>query len=156
MTNNNDKSMAVLGAGAMGRGIAQVFAQAGFEVEMFDVAPAALESAQAGIGKFLDRSVEKGKMSADDAAAVVDPERAWMYSSQQSDVRGQRPGSRCPCVGEADRSIGQPVESWRGRAPVAVASQVIRAQGIDREQQHVRSWIGFAPPRWRFGLRTIG
>jgi 3-hydroxybutyryl-CoA dehydrogenase len=70
MTNNASKSMAVLGAGTMGRGIAQVFSQAGFDVRLFDVIPAALESARAGIGKFLDRSVEKGKMSSDEAAAV--------------------------------------------------------------------------------------
>ncbi|MCO6436216.1 MAG: 3-hydroxybutyryl-CoA dehydrogenase [Phycisphaerae bacterium] len=64
------KSMAVLGAGTMGRGIAQVFAQAGYDVAMFDVFPAALEDATKQIGKMLDRAVEKGKMAADDAKAA--------------------------------------------------------------------------------------
>ncbi len=36
-------TVAVIGAGTMGRGIAQVFAQAGYEVALFDAFPAALE-----------------------------------------------------------------------------------------------------------------
>jgi 3-hydroxybutyryl-CoA dehydrogenase len=65
-----EKRIAVIGAGAMGRGIAQVFAQAGFEVRMHDVMPKALDSAMGQIGKMLDRAVEKGKMAAEDAAAT--------------------------------------------------------------------------------------
>ncbi|MCH8854289.1 MAG: 3-hydroxybutyryl-CoA dehydrogenase [Planctomycetes bacterium] len=64
------KSMAVIGAGAMGRGIAQVFAQSGFDVGLFDSAPAALESASAHIEKMLTRAVEKGRMTPDDASAT--------------------------------------------------------------------------------------
>lgn len=66
----DDKSLAVLGAGTMGRGIAQVFAQAGFEVAMFDAFPAALEAGVADIGKMLDKGVAKGKVTAEDAAAT--------------------------------------------------------------------------------------
>jgi len=62
------KRIAVLGAGTMGRGIAQVFAQTGHNVQMFDVAPEALTAAQQQIGKMLDKGVEKGKVSAEDAA----------------------------------------------------------------------------------------
>jgi 3-hydroxybutyryl-CoA dehydrogenase len=64
------KYIAVLGAGTMGRGIAQVFAQAGFEVFLFDALAAAVDSAVAEIGKFLDKGVEKGKWSAGEAAAA--------------------------------------------------------------------------------------
>jgi len=67
---SNDKSMAVIGAGTMGRGIAQVFAQAGYEVAMHDAFPAALEAGIGDIGKMLDKGVAKGKVSADDAAAT--------------------------------------------------------------------------------------
>ena len=70
MSNNAGKTMAVIGAGTMGRGIAQVFAQAGWTVYLNDVFPAALDSAIKTIGKMLDRAVEKGKMSADDASAT--------------------------------------------------------------------------------------
>lgn len=42
------KSVAVLGAGTMGRDIAQVFAQTGWDVKLFDVVPAAPEAGRAG------------------------------------------------------------------------------------------------------------
>ncbi|UCE61094.1 MAG: 3-hydroxybutyryl-CoA dehydrogenase [Phycisphaerales bacterium] len=67
---DNDKSVAVIGAGTMGRGIAQVFAQSGYDAYMFDTVPAALESASKQIGKMLSKAVEKGKMSAEDAEAA--------------------------------------------------------------------------------------
>ncbi len=60
----------VIGAGTMGRGIVQVCAQAGHPVQMHDAMPAAMDSAVASIGKVLDRGVEKGKVTADDAAAT--------------------------------------------------------------------------------------
>jgi 3-hydroxybutyryl-CoA dehydrogenase len=62
--------IAVLGAGTMGRGIAQVFAQAGYGVGLFDVVPAAIESATKQIHKMLDRAVEKGKLEADVASGA--------------------------------------------------------------------------------------
>jgi 3-hydroxybutyryl-CoA dehydrogenase len=54
----------------MGRGIAQVFAQSGYEVRLFDVVPDALGAATGQIAKMLDRAVEKGKMTAPDASAA--------------------------------------------------------------------------------------
>jgi len=60
----------VIGAGTMGRGIAQVFAQSGFEVQLHDAVKAAMESAVSSIGKMLDRAVEKGKMQPDAVAAT--------------------------------------------------------------------------------------
>jgi 3-hydroxybutyryl-CoA dehydrogenase len=60
----------VAGAGIMGSGIAQVAATAGFEVTLVDIAEEPLAKAVAGIGKRLDRAVEKGRMEAADAAAA--------------------------------------------------------------------------------------
>lgn len=60
----------VIGAGTMGRGIAQVFAQSGYPVRLFDSVPAALNAGVAQIGKMLDRSAEKGKITSDEAGAV--------------------------------------------------------------------------------------
>jgi 3-hydroxybutyryl-CoA dehydrogenase len=63
-------SAAVLGAGTMGHGIAQVCAQAGLQGRLFDVAPAALERGLKGIDDFLAKGVAKGKLSSEDAAAT--------------------------------------------------------------------------------------
>jgi 3-hydroxybutyryl-CoA dehydrogenase len=54
----------------MGHGIAQVCAQAGLQVRLFDVAPAALERGLKGIDDFLAKGVAKGKLSSEDAAAT--------------------------------------------------------------------------------------
>jgi 3-hydroxybutyryl-CoA dehydrogenase len=60
------KRVGVVGAGTMGNGIAQVFAQSGFEVRLCDMVPAAIERARGSIEKSLGKFVEKGKMTADD------------------------------------------------------------------------------------------
>jgi len=61
---------AVLGAGTMGHGIAQVCAQAGLEVTLYDVAEEPLARGLKGIAAFLAKGVEKGKMPAAEADAV--------------------------------------------------------------------------------------
>lgn len=54
------ESIAVVGAGQMGNGIAHVFAQASFPVTMIDVSQSALDRGRATIEKNLDRQVKKG------------------------------------------------------------------------------------------------
>jgi 3-hydroxybutyryl-CoA dehydrogenase len=61
----------VLGAGAMGAGIAQVAAVSGHRVILYDSERAALERAQAGIASNLERLVAKGRLGAGDAAAAL-------------------------------------------------------------------------------------
>jgi len=61
----------VIGAGTMGNGIAQVFAQAGYEVRLCDALPAALDRAKTAIEKSLGKFVEKGKMMAPDRDAAL-------------------------------------------------------------------------------------
>ncbi|MBM4425049.1 MAG: 3-hydroxybutyryl-CoA dehydrogenase [Chloroflexi bacterium] len=63
--------IAVVGAGTMGNGIAQVCAVSGYKVAMIDVFPAALEKGLAMIDKSLGKLVEKGRLSADDKAAAM-------------------------------------------------------------------------------------
>ena len=53
------KTVAVLGAGQMGSGIAHVLAQHGFEVVLFDIAAGQLEKALAGIATNLERQARK-------------------------------------------------------------------------------------------------
>ena len=56
--------VAVIGAGTMGTGIAQVAARAGYVVELFDVATGAAQRALERIADSLARAVEKGRCSA--------------------------------------------------------------------------------------------
>lgn len=63
----NVERIAVLGAGTMGHGIAQVAAMAGFRVAMLDVSNEALNRAVEQIAWSLDRLVEKGRLGEDEA-----------------------------------------------------------------------------------------
>ena len=65
------KTVGVIGAGTMGNGIAQVFAQSGFSVILVDVAAPMLERAQATIEKSYAKFVEKGKLTAADRDAAL-------------------------------------------------------------------------------------
>jgi len=65
------QNIGVIGAGQMGNGIAHVFAQAGFQVVMQDITEAYAQKGLASIDKNLQRGVDKGKMTADEKAAVL-------------------------------------------------------------------------------------
>jgi len=64
-------TVAVVGAGTMGNGIAHVFADAGWETTLIDVAPDALERALATIKKNFDRLIKKGAKSTEQGAAAI-------------------------------------------------------------------------------------
>jgi 3-hydroxybutyryl-CoA dehydrogenase len=63
--------IAVIGAGTMGRGIAQNAATAGIEVVLVDAIPAALSGAVASIAAMLDKLVEKGKAAPAERDAAI-------------------------------------------------------------------------------------
>ena len=65
------KTVGVLGCGLMGGGIAQVSAAAGFRTIVREVNQAALDKGMARMSKFLDAGVEKGKMTAEQRAAIL-------------------------------------------------------------------------------------
>ncbi|MEB3299839.1 MAG: 3-hydroxybutyryl-CoA dehydrogenase [Candidatus Sericytochromatia bacterium] len=69
----------VLGAGQMGSGIAQVFAQAGYPTTIQDVAEGALERSQKLISGLLEKAVAKGKMTLDTKTATL-ANLAWTTS----------------------------------------------------------------------------
>ncbi len=66
------EQLAVIGAGLMGAGIAQVAAVAGWDVVMRDVEESALERARAGIATSLGRFVAKGRLDPDAAQSAQD------------------------------------------------------------------------------------
>jgi 3-hydroxybutyryl-CoA dehydrogenase len=65
------QSIAVIGAGTMGNGIAQVCATSGYAVTMIDVIPAALEKGMQTIGKSLGKLAEKGRISDEQKNAAL-------------------------------------------------------------------------------------
>jgi 3-hydroxybutyryl-CoA dehydrogenase len=65
------QTVAVIGSGTMGSGIAQAFAQSGFTVRLCDTSAAALDRARIAIDRSLDKFVEKGKLTADDREATL-------------------------------------------------------------------------------------
>jgi len=69
---SRDSKVGVVGAGAMGTGIAQVAATAGHRVLLYDTSPAALDRAITSIEKSLARSVEKGRLTAGQANDIRD------------------------------------------------------------------------------------
>lgn len=64
-------TIGVVGAGTMGSGIAQVFAQAGFAVRLVDVADPLLDRARRSVEKSLNAFVSKGKLSTADCDATL-------------------------------------------------------------------------------------
>ncbi|MFJ8168023.1 3-hydroxyacyl-CoA dehydrogenase [Streptomyces sp. NPDC094473] len=62
----------IVGAGAMGRGIAQWAAAGGHTVELCDVRPEAVTAAVDFVRSMLERAVQKGRMPAGDMAAALD------------------------------------------------------------------------------------
>ena len=65
------KNVAVIGSGTMGNGIAHVFGQCGYSVNLIDISQEALEKALATIGKNLDRQIKKELITEEDKASTL-------------------------------------------------------------------------------------
>jgi 3-hydroxybutyryl-CoA dehydrogenase len=65
------EKIAVIGAGTMGHGIAQIAAQAGFQVTLEDMSDEFVERGRARIQENLQKGVERGKVSAEDMQAAL-------------------------------------------------------------------------------------
>ena len=66
-----EMAVAVIGAGAMGSGIAQIAAQAGHPVVLVDLQAGAADKARQRLGDVLDRLVAKGRLPEDEARAAL-------------------------------------------------------------------------------------
>jgi len=71
MTIDAIRTVAVLGAGTMGNGIAHVLARSGYTVILRDVEESFLTRAQDAISKNLDREVKKGKVAEGDKSKIL-------------------------------------------------------------------------------------
>lgn len=74
MTTNSEYTIErvfIAGTGVMGQGIAQVFAVAGYPVELFDIEPAAVDRAIENLTKSISEEVKKGRLSDDLADAAI-------------------------------------------------------------------------------------
>ena len=70
-TGSGGRLISVIGAGTMGNGIAHVFAQNGFEVNLIDVNASQLQRALVTITKNLERQLTKGSITAEQKAATL-------------------------------------------------------------------------------------
>ncbi|MGB2993792.1 MAG: 3-hydroxyacyl-CoA dehydrogenase NAD-binding domain-containing protein, partial [Paenisporosarcina sp.] len=76
----------VIGAGQMGSGIAQVCAQAGFDVKLNDMKEEFFQRGLANITKNLSRNVEKGRMTEDEKTQVLSRITKSLDLNDASDV----------------------------------------------------------------------
>ncbi len=110
------KKVGVLGAGLMGHGIAQVAAQAGYEVVLREVDDATLAKGVGKIEKQLARAVEKGKSSQEDADAV----RGRIHGS--TDYKDL---ADCDLAIEAiTENLGLKLEMWKE------VDQIVKAEAV--------------------------
>ena len=65
------KNIAVIGAGAMGNGIAHTFAQSGYKVQLIDVNKDTLNKALKTISNNLDRLISKGKIEENKKSKIL-------------------------------------------------------------------------------------
>ena len=80
------KKVGVVGAGAMGNGIAQVAAQIGCNVVMRDIEDTFVERGRKNIDKFLSRSVEKGKIDSNEKDSILGRIKGTTEMSQLKEV----------------------------------------------------------------------
>jgi 3-hydroxybutyryl-CoA dehydrogenase len=69
---NKTEKIAVLGAGTMGAGIAQVAAQAGFETLVYDIKQEFIDNGLGRVRSFLQGSRERGKITVEQERAILD------------------------------------------------------------------------------------
>ena len=82
---NKSENIAVLGAGTMGAGIAQVAAQAGFETLVYDVKQEFIDAGLGRVKNFLKGSRERGKLSAEQEQEILD---RFSTSTKLEDCKG--------------------------------------------------------------------
>src|SRR5690625_4939105 len=78
------RHVAVLGSGQMGSGIAQVFAQSGYEVTLYDLQKEALNQSKKQIERLLLRSIEKERITSAEKEATM---KRLQFTRELSDLK---------------------------------------------------------------------
>lgn len=135
-------TLGIVGTGAMGRGIAQLAAQAGLNVMLFDVKEGAVKEAQRFINGLWQRSAEKQRIT---------PEQAQQYSGRLSEADDLNSLAPCDIVVEA---IIEKLEAKQGlfsdlegivsqQAVLATNTSSLSVTAIAAACQHPERVIGF-------------
>lgn len=123
----------VVGAGTMGNGIAQVFAQAGFSVILTDVSQSALDRGLAAISSSLSRLVKKGVFNDNEAVSVLSRIRG---STQLAELAG------CELVVEAATENAQTKEQiFRQLADAVPADTILASNTSSISLTTIASWV---------------
>src|SRR6202011_2994128 len=129
MTLEAIRTVAVLGAGTMGNGIAHVFARGGYNVILRDVETRFLESAMETITKNLDREVKKGKISVlCEADKLLPPEVILASNTSSISITTLAAATSRP-----DRFVGM---HFMNPVPVMILIEVISALQTSDETFH--------------------
>ena len=127
------RNIGVVGAGTMGNGIAQVFAQAGFNVILTDVSQAALDRGLAAISSILSRLVKKGVFNDNEAVSVLSRIRG---STVLAELAG------CELVVEAATENAQVKEQiFRQLADTVPANTILASNTSSISLTTIASWV---------------
>ena len=127
------RSVGVVGAGTMGNGIAQVFAQAGFSVILTDVSQAALDRGLAAISSSLSRLVRKGVFNDNEAVSILSRIRG---STALAELAG------CELVVEAATENAQIKEQiFRQLADAVAADTILASNTSSISLTTIASWV---------------
>jgi 3-hydroxybutyryl-CoA dehydrogenase len=108
-------TMAVVGAGTMGNGIAHVFAQAGWRVALVDVSRPALDRALETIRRNMDRQIKKGALTAADRDAALGriTPATGLDAAREAvlvvEAAVEQPATKFALFAELDRMLAPPV-----------------------------------------------
>jgi 3-hydroxybutyryl-CoA dehydrogenase len=132
------KTVAVLGAGTMGNGIAHAFAKSGFRVILRDVDKNALARGVETIGKNLDREIKKGKVAEADRAAIlarVEPTTesvALMGADFVVEAVPEKRDLKVAILKEADKLIGPGVILATNTSSISITELAAQTGRADR------------------------
>jgi 3-hydroxybutyryl-CoA dehydrogenase len=116
VTTEQIKTVAVLGAGTMGNGIAHVFARVGYKVILSDVEQRFLDRALDTIGKNLDREIKKGKLA---------------EAEKETVLARVKPSADMAAIADADFAVEAVPEKLEiKRAVLAEADRILRPEVI--------------------------